>query len=246
MKILKYILIPAAIVMLFACENEKNTFSDVPTIYLAGDPAQNATVDSVLFSFKLFGPAVTNYNVNLIVKIAGQVSDKERKFELEIDPTRTNVTAESYTIGTLVIPANSYKVVIPVNVKRTVPGLNLLSVPARLTFKVKPNENFSVGAFEYSDYTIAWCDYLTKPTTWSIVEYYVGPFSQARFKFIIDFTGMTSFSEFAPGGSTDYNMVLNFQAKLIKLLNQYNAEHPGAPYLNDNGQPLLFGSGLPF
>ncbi|OFY40721.1 MAG: hypothetical protein A2X18_11735 [Bacteroidetes bacterium GWF2_40_14] len=245
MKKIIYLFIPAVIAILFACENEKNTFSDVPTIYLSGDPAQNAKTDSVIFSFKLLGSSVTDYDINLIVNIAGIVSDKDRKFELEIVPEKTNVTAENYTLGELVVPAKSFKAIIPVNLKRSIPGINLLVTNARLTLKVKSNENFSIGAIEYATYTIAWCDYLVKPSTWSnVINYYIGPFTQSRFKFIIDYTGLTSFESLLTNGSFDYNKQLNFQAKLIGLLNKYNSEHPGNPYLNDNGQPLQFGAGL--
>lgn len=246
MKINKYFILAAIFLVIYGCENEKHTFSDISTIYLTGDPAQNATADSVLFSFKLFNNSVTTYDVNLIVNIAGTASDQERSFDLEIVPEKTTAAPGDYTVGALVIPANSFKATVPVNVKRNITSVNLATTPARVTFRVKPNDNFGIGAWENAEYTVAWCDFLTQPTTWSIISYYIGNFTQARFKFIIDFTGKTEFSEFAPGGSTDYNMVLNFQATLIRLLNEYNASHPGSPYLNDNGQPLQFGSGLQY
>ena len=225
---------------------KKNTFSDQSSIYLTGDIAQNATTDSVLFSFRLFSEDLTNYDLNLLVNIAGEAMSTDRTFELEVVPEKTNVTEADYTIGTLKIPANAYEAVIPINVNRNITALDLSSVNARLTLRVKENDNFKVGSEEYSEYTLAWCDYLIEPITWSIISYYIGPFSQARFKFIIDYTGITDFSDFAPNGSTDYDKVLNLQANLMRLLTEYNEAHPGAPYLNDNGEPLEFGSGLPY
>ena len=198
------------------------------------------------FRFNFFDETLTNYDVNLVVNIAGEASSSARTFELEVVQEKTNVSSTDYTIGEFEIPANAYEAKIPVNVKRNVSGLDLSEENARLTFRVKESDNFGVGAEEYSEYTIAWCDYLIEPTTWSIIRYYIGPFTQARFKFIIDYTGYTEFSAFSPDGNIDYNKIYNFQGQLIGLLNEYNEAHPGAPYLNDNGQPLEFGSGLTY
>lgn len=40
MKIFKYVILGAILMALFACENEKNTFSDNPSIYIGGDKEQ--------------------------------------------------------------------------------------------------------------------------------------------------------------------------------------------------------------
>lgn len=69
---------------LFACENEKNTFSDNPSIYIGGDKEQNATADSVIFSFKKYDDAVQSYDLNLMVYVTGVVSDRARTFALEV------------------------------------------------------------------------------------------------------------------------------------------------------------------
>ncbi len=40
MKIFKYVILGAILMALFACENEKNTFSDNPSIYIGDDKEQ--------------------------------------------------------------------------------------------------------------------------------------------------------------------------------------------------------------
>ena len=84
MKIFKYVILGAILMALFACENEKNTFSDNPSIYIGGDKEQNATADSVIFSFKKYDDAVQSYDLNLMVYVTGVVSDRARTFALEV------------------------------------------------------------------------------------------------------------------------------------------------------------------
>ena len=80
MKIFKYVILGAILMALFACENEKNTFSDNPSIYIGGDKEQNATADSVIFSFKKYDDAVQSYDLNLMVYVTGVVSDRALTF----------------------------------------------------------------------------------------------------------------------------------------------------------------------
>ncbi|MDR0766239.1 MAG: DUF4843 domain-containing protein [Odoribacteraceae bacterium] len=229
-----------------ACENEYNTYSDIPRVYLSGDPAQQATADSTYFSFRLLDFSIQEYDLNLVVHLAGEASAAERAFTLEIVDSLTNVPATAYSVGALVFPANAHVAVVPVTVKRAVEGLDLSRENARVTFRVTANEHFGEGVAEDRTYTLAWCDYLTLPPTWSVINFYIGPFSQARFKFIIDHTGYTDFEGFR----NNYSMIMWLQGRLVKLLDDYNADPAnsgrpeGWPYKNDNGEPLQFGQGL--
>ncbi|MDR2413392.1 MAG: DUF4843 domain-containing protein [Odoribacteraceae bacterium] len=228
------------------CENEYNAYSDAPRVYLSGDAAQNATADSVYFSFRIYDFSMQEYDLHLNVHLTGEPVNRDRVFALEVVDTMTNVPASAYSIGELVLPANAHVVTIPVTVKRTVEGMDLSRNAARLTLRVVENENFSEGIAEARRYQLVWCDYLVQPASWSVINYYIGPFSQARFKFIIDNTGYTDFEGFR----SNYSMIMWLQGRLVKLLEDYNADPANAgrpegwPYKNDNGEPLQFGQGL--
>ena len=108
-----------------------------------------------------------------------------------------------------------------------------------------------MGANEKQQYKLLWCNYLIQPAWWNLFSYYGGPFSQARYQFILDYYGDVNLYEMgvAKEGASypdNYNILFAFVAELIDLLNEYNEQHPGEPYLNDNGQPLAFGQGLSY
>ena len=249
MKIFKYVILGAILMALFACENEKNTFSDNPSIYIGGDKEQNATADSVIFSFKKYDDAVQSYDLNLMVYVTGVVSDRARTFALEVLEDGTNVSSNDYTLGDMEIPAGAYYATLPVTVKRKVEGIDLAEQVASLTVRVKANENFEEGPEEYAVYKFVWCDYLIQPAWWQVgFTNVAGPFTQARYKFILDYYGDVDLFELGmidpnTGYSDDGNKLYAFIAELIDLLNEYNATHD-EPYMNDNGDPLGIGSGL--
>ena len=241
------LLLPLSALLMMSCENEEYLYkATTDSIWLSGDPDQEAKEDSVLYSFKIYNSDVKEHVMNLIVNLTGEAADHDRPFKLEVVNEETNVAPGDYEIGSTVLPAGKYKVTVPIKVKRTASGFDLSKKAAKLTLRVADSDNIGIGRVERSKYSILWCDYLIRPASWSAIEYYIGPFSQARFKFIIDFTGYTDFTEF----ENDYNRIIGFQGLLLKLLNQYNSDpanagrEEGWPYLNDNGEPLQIGDGL--
>ncbi len=237
---------PLASLLFMSCENEEYLYKGTDSIWLSGDPAQQATTDSVLYSFRLYSSEVKEQTMNLVVNLTGDAVDHDRTFKLDVVNEETNVAPGDYEIGSTVLPAGKFKVTVPIKVKRTANGLDLTKKAAKLTLRVSTTEDLGVGRTERNKYSILWCDYLIRPASWDAINYYIGPFSQARYKFIIDFTGYTDFTEF----NGDYNRIIGFQGLLLKLLNKYNTDpananrEEGWPYMNDNGEPLQFGQGL--
>lgn len=225
-----------------SCENDPFLYNSNAKLYLSGDAAQEAKKDSVFFSFKVHSSDVVEYTLNLQVHLIGPAVDQDRPFTLEVVDTMTNVPASAYSAGSFVLPAGKSVVTVPIKVKRSVEGLDLTKNNAKLTYRVVPNDEFEAGITDAQTYSIVWCDYLIKPASWDIVSYYVGNFSQARFKFIIDFTGYTEFTSF----DNDYNKQMWFQGYLRRLLEKYNSDpanegrEEGWPYKDDNGDALIF------
>lgn len=243
MKKLIYMLIPAMALMLASCENEEKMFDDLPSLWLAGDEAQGAVADSVLYSFRLYDFETQAHTLNLVVTLTGHTAGHDREFELEVVADKTNVAASDYTIGTTVLPKGEYRVVVPVGIRRTASTVDLEKEAAKLTLRVVANDNFEVGRQERKEYSLVWCDFLIQPETWSNISWVIGAYSQERYKFIIDFTGYTEFSEFA----SDYTKLSWLQARLVKALDAYNSDPAnegrpeGWPYM----ETLADGSRVP-
>lgn len=244
MKKLYYVLLMGC--FFSACENAPYLYQDVARIWLSGDEEQGATADSLFYSFRLYDFDVVEADLNLVVNLTGDAVAYDRSFALEVVDSLTNVPEDAYNIGESVLPAGAFQAVVPVKVKRSVTGLDLSHENAKLTLRVVPSDELGLGVEEFDTYSLVWCDYLVEPESWSIISYYIGPFSQARYKFIIDFTGYTDFSEF----NNDYNGQLWLQGILNDYLEAYNSDPAnegrpeGWPYQNDNGDPLQFGEGL--
>ncbi|MDR1720703.1 MAG: DUF4843 domain-containing protein [Dysgonamonadaceae bacterium] len=242
------IIICLALVALLGCENDAYLYQDVDRIWISGDSEQNATVDSVYYSFRLYDFSTTEADLNVVVHLTGHASDRARQFHLEVVDTLTNVPTDAYSIGETMLPAGAFTVTVPVRVKRHITGIDLTKTNARLALRVRPSDELQTGVEESISYKLVWCDFLLQPTTWSVISYYIGPFSQARYKFIIDFTGMTDFADL----NGDYNRIIGLQGLLNRLLKDYNSNPANAgrpegwPYQNDNGDPLAFGQGLAY
>lgn len=242
MKTRHILIIALAATLATACENDPYLYSSADKVYLSGDENQGATDDSTFFSFRLYGDDVTEYTLNVKADLLGKAADHDRQVDVMVVDSLTNVPSSAYEIGDAVIKAGEVSATIPVRVKRSVSGLDLSKQNAKLTLRAVPNSNFEEGVADKLNYSLVWCDYLVRPSSWSIINYYIGNFSQARFKFIIDYTGYTSFEEF----ENDYPKILSLQALLKRLLEEYNANPANAsnpagwPYLDDDGTPLSF------
>lgn len=249
MKISRHILYALIVVGIYSatgCSNDPYLYkAPSGSIWLSGDAAQNATAESVVYSFMTDDNKGEDHILYLVVNLTGKVSDTDRSFNLGVVEEETNVSSSCYELGETVLPAGAQSVKVPVKVKRHISDVDLTKEFAKLTFCVKSSDDLTEGIVERNKYTLKWCDYFLKPSSWSrMIDYYIGPFTQARYKFIMDFTGVTTFND------DDDNWVLGLQAQLTHLLNKYNddpanADRPeGWPYKNDDGSPLAFGPNL--
>jgi hypothetical protein len=226
---------------LFAgCENKENLYSDVPRVWV-GEGTVEARVDSVVYSFKMIDATQQADTLYVPLHVIGNSAPVDRPVAVEVVEETSNIPSSTYTIGEASIPANAFHGQIPVVIQRAVPGLDLTSESARLALRLVVNDQFELGIPGTVTFTVIWCDFLTQPATWSLISV-IGPFSQARYKFIIDTTGETEFSAYEKG---QYR-VRSLLYRLREALAEYNADPSNAgrpegwPYLDDDGTPLIF------
>lgn len=228
------------------CEKKEYLYQDVSSRIWLGRRdkvgAGTAISDSSVSSFVL-KPVTAEYDTLYITaNVTGLSTTTDRPFVLEVVKDSTNVAADDYTIGTAVIPANSFIAQVPVIVKKKVQSLNLVKERAKLVFRFLPNQYFLNGEPNRDMFRIVWYNFLAQPASWTVIQSVVGNFSQAKYRFIIDVLGITDFTRY----SGNFNVLLGIQATLRKALKEYN-ENPanagrpeGWPYLDDNGTPLVF------
>jgi hypothetical protein len=237
----KIIIILAVLPCLLAgCDNEENFYSGVPRVWV-GEGTVQARVDSVKYSFKLVDATLQADTLYIPLHVMGNSDAVDRPVTVEVVTGESNAPASAYSIGEASIPANAFHGQIPVVIQRAVPGLDLTSESARLVLRLVANDHFEPGVPGTSTFTVIWCDFLTRPTTWSFIDL-VGPFSQARYKFIIDLTGETEFSAYERGQMRVRTLLYTLREALASYnANPANAGRPeGWPYLDDDGTPLVF------
>jgi hypothetical protein len=233
------------LIMLFGlfagCDNKENLYSDVPRVWV-GEGTVQARVDSVLHSFRMLEATRQTDTLYIPLHVMGNSAPVDRPVAAEAMVEASNVPASVYAIGSAIIPAGAFHGQIPVIIQRAVPGLDLTSESARLALRLVANEHFELGIPGTSTFTVVWCDFLTEPKTWPLIGSTVGPFSQARYKFIIDTTGETEFSAYEQG----IIKARSLRYALQGALSAYNADPANAgrpegwPYLDDDGTPLTF------
>jgi hypothetical protein len=240
MKYLNYIIIALFGLSLSGCENGEYLYQDISSRIWLGETYRSGnliiTRDSTTLSFMMLDIAIEENTLYVTANVTGQKASVDRPFILEVVPEETNVSSDSYTIGATVIPADSFIVRVPVIVKKNLTGLNLRNTMARLTLRFVPNENFLNAVPNTDTFRVLWCDFLTQPDSWSYnIAQSLGAFSQARYKFIIDYAQETEFYRY----QSNPMALQALQSYLRKTLAEYNASHAD-PYLNDNGEPLTF------
>ncbi len=206
-------------------------------------------VDSAISSFALKPGTVLYDTVYIQANLNGEAALVDRPFRLEVVTDSTNVSPSDYILGATVLPAHASTVRVPVIVKRTVQGLDLNKQKAQLFLRFIPDEHFQQGVpgdwiivNPFNKFRVIWFNFLAPPPTWPLIQSVTGPFTQAKYRFIIMATGYTEFSQF----QSNFLGLMGFQSGLRKALNDYNSDPANAgrsegwPYLDDNGTPLKF------
>ena len=198
--------------------------------------------DSVRFSFRTIDTDASEAIVRFEAHLVGKTAPVDRPFLLEVVEEKTNVPASVYALEPLILPANASYATISMKVQKSVPGLDLSdwenNVAARVAFRLAPNEHFLPHEDRISGFifTVSWCDYLTKPASWTyLVDNRFGQFNQSFYQFFIRATGETEFTKF----STSLPWLETF---LRRALAEYNAQADaeGRPHWRaDNGTDLV-------
>ena len=238
-KIIKVLAISAiAICSISGCKkNEQDAkFKDVNRINLEGSQQELAVADSVNFSFAPYPSTTTSYNLTLVVKIGGTVTDKDREIKIVVDAGKTTADPSEYVLpSSFIIKAGTVVSNIPINLKRSA---RIANRSVKLTLKTLSNTEFQVG--QKSSFTFIWTDDLIRPTTWDNgFQFYLGNYSKVKHRLIFSSTEYKDLNLIDASKNYDlYDVIMYIASATLASKNDYNAAHPGAPLRNEFGEVI--------
>lgn len=200
------------------------------------------------YSFVYHGN-VQQDTVWVTVNTMGFLSDEDRYFELQqVESADTlNAVAGKHYVSFddmkqyYFIPAGANTATVPVVLLR---DASLESDQYLLKFELKENDNFKKGYDRYSYRKIFVTDQLAEPSSWNsyFLYYYIGLYTTALHRFIIDVTGEKWDDDYIATACSDGGFVYYIGGWLKNKLAEVNAERAAQgldPLMNDDGTPVV-------
>lgn len=202
--------------------------------------------------------AVSEKPIEFQARVVGPVADYDRKFTLEAVDGDTALAKGSYRVEEYVIPAGetsgTFKIYFDTSNLKNKEEV-FTEKEGSITFRVKENNEFQLGANRMNSLTVVLRNFLAKPDNWdgngtSNYEYYFGSYSKAKYQFMIDKSGLRDFKiSFGAAKTIEEDpetgvVTINYSyakylADLFKQeLAEYNKTH--SPLLDDAGEPVQF------
>lgn len=204
-------------------ENDPRLFFQIP------GTGSIALRDSIIYSF----PAHPNVGEadTLIFQacIMGNAVSSPREIGIKVNTkTSTAIEGTNFKFQSKVMPANAYKVNIPVVVYKT--GLKGKSV--RLELEVENNQNFKIGYERYKKVVFVWGDKFLKPDIWDTSNYKAafGAFTETRYAFILKACNITELPD-----PMNLPLLGYYNALVRQALYDYNATPGNTPLQDELG-----------
>ncbi len=234
--------------LLSSCEKEIDTYQDDPRLYFferAADLVQTR-ISSKSFSFVPFPSTVLTDTIKIKVKTMGLARDYDRMLKgvtVLVGTTATEGTNYAFVEGT--IKAGQVEGYLPVVLYRTA-DIKTKSLTLNLT--IAETKDFKPGVIEDQTFSLNWSDDLVKPANWDGIislNFYFGTYSRAKYRFIIDVTGITDFPLQQSGrvplnpGEYSNSMMNDVKLRVKEALATYNASHT-VPLTDENNVLVTF------
>ncbi len=245
-KIIKHVFVPVLFVsMMVACKKSDLTSYTQPDMIYFYKNYYNTDKDSIVYSFAIKSDALTTDTVKIPVRIMGVASDRDRTVNIRVVADSSTALGDQYTLLPTIVQAGSYTAEVPLLVKRT-PELKTTEV--RLLLEVGESADFKAGISNSSSsssraggstrFPVRINDFLTKPSNWdSFITYFLGAYSQVKYKLVIEITGRTQFLTSGDDPVTISQMTY-FKILCRNYLADFNAVNP--PLVDENGVLVTF------
>lgn len=245
----KIFIIPAFIILVYLLEGCKKsnptTYGQEAMIYVYKD-GFNARKDSVIYSFATKPNDIMEDTVYVPLRIIGEAADRDRTVKVvAVKDSTSAVEGTHFTIQPVIVRAFEYTTNIKVLVKRSA---EMKNQQLRIYLQVEESSDFKPGV-PYSlstgstwgaslSYNIGINDFLTKPANWDLaLNSFFGAYSQEKYKFIIQVTGLSEFPN-SGEGAIQYGEFLFLKQKCRQALAEY--EKVNGPLYDENGIRITF------
>lgn len=183
---------------LFSCKkNEELYFSKEKkaiNIWLGTSTGKPQDSVSYNFAYAVNGRDSVMFNYRL----AGYPLDHDTEFELQAVSGDTNLVY--YSFGKYMIKAGAYQGVAPIYIDKPANYSAFKNSSGKITFKLKPSAVFGEGTIENTALNLVFRNAIAKPDNWDAapagslpMTRYFGVYSNVKYAFIIQTTGMVDF-----------------------------------------------------
>ena len=189
------------------------------------------------YSFRVSGKL--RDTIEIPFRVEGYAVDYERKVDFIVVADSTTATDKEYKILGAVVEPGKDEGVLRLEVRNDV-GDDFKNV--RIYFQVNANDDFKKGVYELQFYTLGITNEFIRPSGWTawLERYYLGNYSTAYYKFIVEATGETNFPWPRPipgynNGKAWSNGGKNAFLALLKDKLKERNKKAGTPLLHDDG-----------
>ncbi|MDF2850017.1 MULTISPECIES: DUF4843 domain-containing protein [Sphingobacterium] len=225
------------LVFAFSCKKETvDTYSgpNILSFYL-----NSGESDSISYSFAMLAAPKLVDTIFLKMRMSGAPVDHARTISLKPGARTTAALGEDFEFPKVQLPAEKLTLIYPVVIHRTKKmDTDILIIDAEVESSGEYQTNLSgteIGETRnLPNIVIKVTNLLVEPTYWPSVEYNFGTFSQVKFRFMIQSTGLNDFSDEALGYSGSYNIPV----KLRNALAAY--EKANGPLIDEFGNRVTF------
>ncbi|WEK18479.1 MAG: DUF4843 domain-containing protein [Candidatus Pedobacter colombiensis] len=159
-------------------ENDPRIFFQIP------GTGSVALRDSIIYSFPAHPTVKDQDTLWFNACIMGNAAAVDRQVGIKINTDKsTAVEGLNFKIDSKIMPANAFKVRIPIVIYRT----GLLNKSVRLQVEVQESKDFKIGYERYNKAVFIWGDKFLKPDIWDTSNYRsaFGTFTETRYAFIL-------------------------------------------------------------
>ena len=234
--------------VLSSCEKEIDTYEDNPQLYFfeRATDLTKTRITSKSFSFSPLVSTIVTDTIKIKVKTMGLAANRDRIMRgATIKAGTTATEGVNYAFINGVIKAGQVEGYLPVVLYRTA---DIKTTTLHLNLAIANAGDFKPGVVEDQAFSLDWSDDLVKPANWDgfiSLAFYFGDYSKAKYRFIIDVTGVTAFPlqqsgrvPLAPGEYSSI-MINDVKLRLKAALATYNAGHT-TPLTDENGVQVTF------
>lgn len=211
--------------------------------------ASGLVEDSVTYNFAY--TVAERDSVMFNYRMTGYPLDHDAEFELGIVSGDTNRVY--YSFGKYVIPAGHYEGRFPIYIDKPAGYAEFKNDVGEIVFKLKESSTFKEGAKELSRLKVKFRNHVSKPDNWDVapspyftMARYFGAYSDVKYAFIIQTTGMANFKIYytvAANPELEENTITATQATYFQhlckvALQEYVAKN--GPLLDENNNEVIF------